>query len=161
MRRMLLVADVLGLSIAYAVSRAALPSPGEPAIEEVWKALVFVATLPVWIVGAKLLSLYDRDEERTDHTTADDFTGVFHLVTAGAWLIVLAQWATLLNGLTLERILVFWAAALVLVMVVETLQFRDHDERRQRQEEQQKLDDWREPVVPAARNHDFREAESG
>lgn len=120
-RRMLLVADVVGLSIAYAVSRAALASPGEPAIEEVWKALVFVATLPIWIVGAKLLSLYDRDEERTDHTTADDFTGVFHLVTAGAWLIVLAQWATLLNGLTLERILVFWAAALVLVLLARSV----------------------------------------
>ena len=120
-RRMLLAADVVGLSIAYAVSRAALPSPGESGIEEVWKALIFVATLPVWIVGAKLLSLYDRDEERTDHTTADDFTGVFHLVTAGAWLIVLAQRTTPLSGLTLERIVVFWASALVLVMLTRSI----------------------------------------
>jgi exopolysaccharide biosynthesis polyprenyl glycosylphosphotransferase len=116
-RRMLLLADVIGLSIAYAVSRLALPTPGEPTVEEVWKALAFVATLPVWIVGAKLLSLYDRDEERTDHTTADDLTGVFHLVTAGAWVIVLAQRVTPLGGLQLERILIFWAAALVLVML--------------------------------------------
>jgi exopolysaccharide biosynthesis polyprenyl glycosylphosphotransferase len=120
-RRMLLVADLAGLSVAYAVSRAALPSPGEPPMDEVWKALVFVATLPVWIVGAKLLSLYDRDEERTDHTTADDLSGIFHLVTAGAWVIVLAQRITPLTGLRLERILVFWAAALVLVGVGRAL----------------------------------------
>jgi exopolysaccharide biosynthesis polyprenyl glycosylphosphotransferase len=116
-RRMLLAADLIGLSIAYAVSRVALPTSGQPAVDEVWKALIFVATLPVWIVGAKLLSLYDRDEERTDHTTADDLTGVVHLVTAGAWVIVLAQQVTPLNGLQLERIVVFWAAALVLVLL--------------------------------------------
>jgi exopolysaccharide biosynthesis polyprenyl glycosylphosphotransferase len=117
MRRMLLVADVAGLCAAYAVSRVALPSSGEEAADEVWKALLFVATLPVWIVGAKLLSLYDRDEERTDHTTADDLPGIFHLVTAGAWIIVLAQRVTPLSGLRLGRILVFWASALVLVVV--------------------------------------------
>jgi exopolysaccharide biosynthesis polyprenyl glycosylphosphotransferase len=120
-RRMLLVADLAGLSVAYAVSRIALPSPGEPAMDEVWKALAFAATLPVWVVGAKLLSLYDRDEERTDHTTADDLSGIFHLVTAGAWVIVLAQRVTPLSGLRLERILVFWASALVLVGVARAL----------------------------------------
>jgi exopolysaccharide biosynthesis polyprenyl glycosylphosphotransferase len=120
-RRMLLVADLSGLAVAYAVSRVALPSPGEPAMEEVWKAVVFLATLPVWIVGAKLLSLYDRDEERTDHTTADDLSGIFHLVTAGSWVIVIARWLTPLSGLQLERILIFWAAAVVLVSVARSL----------------------------------------
>ena len=35
---------------------------------------------------AKLYGLYDRDEERTDHSTVDDLVGVFHLVTVGTWL---------------------------------------------------------------------------
>ena len=51
-----------------------------------WNWLLFLAALPAWVVAAKLYSLYDRDEERTDHSTVDDFTGVFHLVTVSVWL---------------------------------------------------------------------------
>jgi exopolysaccharide biosynthesis polyprenyl glycosylphosphotransferase len=116
-RRALLTADLLGLCLAYAVSRSVLPVPGSSGLDELWKALVFVGTLPVWIVLAKLFGLYDRDEERTDHNTPDDFVGVFHLVTTGAWVIVITRWVTPLAGLELKRILVFWAAAFVLVMV--------------------------------------------
>ena len=38
------------------------------------------------MVVAKLYGLYDYDEERTDHSTADDLVGVLHLVTVGSWL---------------------------------------------------------------------------
>ena len=37
---------------------------------------------------AKLHGLYRRDEERADHCTTDDIVGVFHLVTIGAWLLL-------------------------------------------------------------------------
>jgi exopolysaccharide biosynthesis polyprenyl glycosylphosphotransferase len=117
-RRALLAGDVIGLAAAYAISRVALPVGGSGFTTELWKALVFVATLPAWIVLAKLLGLYDSDEERTDHTTADDLARVFHLVTTGAWFIVLARWLTPLDGLELTRVLIFWAAAFTLVLVL-------------------------------------------
>jgi hypothetical protein len=41
----------------------------------------FVATLPVWLVVAKCYGLYDQDEERTDHSAADEFSGIFHMIT--------------------------------------------------------------------------------
>ena len=47
----------------------------------------FVISLPAWVVAAKLYGLYDRDEERTDHSTTDDVVGVFHLVTVGVWVL--------------------------------------------------------------------------
>ncbi len=50
--------------------------------------VLFLATLPGWIIAAKLYELYDRDEERTDHTTLDDFVGVLHLITVGVWVIM-------------------------------------------------------------------------
>jgi exopolysaccharide biosynthesis polyprenyl glycosylphosphotransferase len=121
MRRMLLTADVIGLSLAYAVSRLAFPISGSSAADEVWKALIFLATLPLWLVMAKLLGLYDRDEERTDHNTADDLAGVFHLVTAGAWIIVLIRWATPLERVQLQRVLVFWGAAFALVVLCRVI----------------------------------------
>jgi exopolysaccharide biosynthesis polyprenyl glycosylphosphotransferase len=116
-RRALLAADVVGLSLAYTISRVAMPVTGSGGATEFWKAAVFVATLPAWIVLAKLLGLYDSDEERTDHTTVDDLFRVFHLVTTGAWIIVLARWLTPLQGLELTRVLVFWSAAFSLVLV--------------------------------------------
>ena len=39
---------------------------------------------------AKLYGLYDRDEERVDHSTIDELVGVFHLVTLGAWFFFVA-----------------------------------------------------------------------
>src|SRR4051812_41573240 len=69
MRRMLLLADLTGLCLAYTISRVAFPPTGQSSSTELWKALVFVATLPLWILIAKLLGLYNSDDERTDHTT--------------------------------------------------------------------------------------------
>ena len=51
------------------------------------ETLLFMLTLPGWVVVAKLYGLYDRDEERTDHSTVDDFGGVFHMITVGAWVL--------------------------------------------------------------------------
>ena len=64
-RRLLVAADLCGLAAAFLITDAALGLGarfGEisPALE----FLVFLATLPVWIVAAKLYGLYDRDEER-------------------------------------------------------------------------------------------------
>jgi exopolysaccharide biosynthesis polyprenyl glycosylphosphotransferase len=120
-RRALLAADLVGLSFAYAISRVALPVGASEQTDELRKALIFVATLPVWVLLAKLLGLYDRDEERTNHNTPDDVAGVFHLVTTGAWVIVLATWLTPLSGVELTRILVFWGAAFSLVLATRAM----------------------------------------
>ena len=54
----------------------------------------FLISLPGWVVAAKLYGLYDRDEERTDHSTTDDVVGVFHLVTVGVWILFAGAWLT-------------------------------------------------------------------
>ena len=38
--------------------------------------LVYLLSLPGWLVVAKILELYDHDEERTGHTTVDDLARV-------------------------------------------------------------------------------------
>ena len=40
------------------------------------RSSLFVATLPLWVLLARVYGLYDRDEERTDHSTVDDVVGV-------------------------------------------------------------------------------------
>src|SRR6185295_6587195 len=88
-RRALATADVAGLLLAFVLAEA-LIGAGVSA----GRVLFFAATLPGWMVVAKLYGLYDNDEERTDHSTADEFVGVFHLVTIGAWILYTGAWLT-------------------------------------------------------------------
>jgi exopolysaccharide biosynthesis polyprenyl glycosylphosphotransferase len=112
-RRVLLLADLFGLLVAFAIAEALWESATifdhvEPATE----MLLFLGTLPAWVVVAKIYGLYDRDEERTDHTTADELTGVFHLVTVGAWIFLAGAWLTGLAHPAFPKLLTFWALAI-------------------------------------------------
>ena len=84
-RRMLALADVVGLTAAYVIVDLATTSAAG-GWGQVRGYAILLATLPVWIVLAKVYGLYDQDEERTHHPTTDDFIGVFHVVTVGTWV---------------------------------------------------------------------------
>ncbi|MES1247926.1 MAG: sugar transferase [Actinomycetota bacterium] len=114
-RRMLLLADVVGLLIAFAVA-ASLHHPRVGIGPQSRLDLcLFVLALPSWVVAAKLYGLYDQDEERTDHSTADDIAGVFHLVTVATWLFTMAVYLTHWARPGAMALALFWATALVAV----------------------------------------------
>jgi exopolysaccharide biosynthesis polyprenyl glycosylphosphotransferase len=116
-RRMLLLADLAGLTLAYVVARLVFDDPGSTGdhVRPIAETLLFLATLPVWIVVAKIYGLYDHDEERTDHSTADDLVGVFHLITVGTWLIFAGGMLSGLARPELVRLIFFWGLAIALV----------------------------------------------
>ncbi len=87
--RSLLVADLLGLSLAYVLTTLMWGEAG--AFGSFHEILVFLATLPCWAIVAKLQGLYRSDQEQADHSTADDVVGVFHLVTIGVWVLLVAS----------------------------------------------------------------------
>jgi exopolysaccharide biosynthesis polyprenyl glycosylphosphotransferase len=116
MRRVLLAADVVGLVAAFVVTQIAredLSGGIDPRIVDLF--LFFVVSLPLWVVAAKLYGLYDRDEERTDHSTADDVSGVFHLVTVLVWVLYAGAWITGFTTPQIEKTALFWALAIVFV----------------------------------------------
>jgi exopolysaccharide biosynthesis polyprenyl glycosylphosphotransferase len=116
LRRALVFADLLGLASAFLVAALLFGSEGaDDQISLQTEYLLFLLTLPGWIVVAKLHGLYDRDEERADHSTVDDFTGVFHLVTVGAWLLLAAGLLTGLPDPALTKLVTFWGLAIVFV----------------------------------------------
>src|SRR3954451_18219796 len=78
-RRMLLSADVAALAVAFFVAINVDRVDAQGVLRHV---VLLVAMLPAWVVVAKLYGLYDRDEERADHSTADELAGVVSLVTA-------------------------------------------------------------------------------
>jgi exopolysaccharide biosynthesis polyprenyl glycosylphosphotransferase len=116
LRRALALGDVVGLTLAFLIAAVAFaedkPSDLVPTRIEV---LFFVCTLPLWLLLAKLLGLYERDDERTDHSTADEITGVVQLVTLGTWLLFIGTWATGLADPQLGRLVSTWLLALLLV----------------------------------------------
>ena len=109
-RRALAAADLAGLAIAFVFAETLIGGG-----VTVGHALLFVASIPVWIVVAKLYGLYDNDEERTDHSTADEFVGVFHLITIGAWMLYAGAWLTGLWTPELAELVFFWGAGIGLV----------------------------------------------
>ena len=77
--------------------------------------VAFLLAIPGWLLLLRLEGLYDRDEERTDHSTVDDIVGVFRSVTIGVWIFALFGVATNLVQPELARLGIFWLAAVVLI----------------------------------------------
>ena len=116
MRRALLLADLVGLSVAFAAVELLVGSEGHAdrfgLLEE---AGIFLLWLPVWALGAKLFGLYDRDEERADHSTSDDLVRVFLLMTVSMFL--LSRASTLTGGLNPEdsKLTILWLLSIASV----------------------------------------------
>jgi exopolysaccharide biosynthesis polyprenyl glycosylphosphotransferase len=107
-------ADVAGLTVAFCVAELLLSGPA-PIEALAWPVLGGI--LPAWVIAAQVAGLYDRDEERADHSTADDVAGVFHLVTAGVWLLLLAGRLTSAAEPTVLKLGGFWLMAILFVTI--------------------------------------------
>jgi exopolysaccharide biosynthesis polyprenyl glycosylphosphotransferase len=105
---MLVAADITGLLAAFATTELIFGGGG---LGSGTRAAIFVALLPAWIVVAKLYGLYNRDEERATHSTADELFSVFHLVTVGAWSFYALSWLVGLAGPDQKKLTTFWLLA--------------------------------------------------
>ena len=122
MRRLLLLADVIGLVTSYVVAVAVMaPAASADRVGPVWEIVLFVATIPFWVLLARVYGLYDRDEERTDHSTVDDVVGVVQVVTLGTWSFLVLTHLAGLPYPNLGRLVVFWFLAIVLVPILRAV----------------------------------------
>ncbi|HEX5582482.1 sugar transferase [Gaiella sp.] len=116
MRRLLLLADIVGLMTAFLVAEWVVSAPvTADTVLPQWEFVIFCASLPFWVLLARLYGLYDRDEERTDHSSVDDFFGMLQVVTIGTWVFLAAMLVTNLAHPTLDRLVVFWGLAVAFV----------------------------------------------
>jgi exopolysaccharide biosynthesis polyprenyl glycosylphosphotransferase len=115
-RRMLLIADVVGLVGALLVAQWLAPGvDSADAYSPRLEIFAFLLTIPAWVVITKLYGLYDHDDERANHSTADDFGGVFHMVTVCTWLVFVVTYLSGIAHPTAQKLVVFWAAAIAFV----------------------------------------------
>ncbi|MGZ4367167.1 MAG: sugar transferase [Gaiellaceae bacterium] len=113
---MLLLADLVGLIAAFLLVEgiADVRAPVDR-VNLNAEIVIFALSLPAWILVTKLYGLYDRDEERTDHSSADDLVGVFHMVTVCAWLFFAFAHITKVAHPSPPKLLLFWGLAIVFV----------------------------------------------
>jgi exopolysaccharide biosynthesis polyprenyl glycosylphosphotransferase len=111
-RRSLLVADVLAILTALVLT-VELSSRKVP-LQLTWESLVGV---PLLLIGAKLLGLYDRDETLLRRTTLDEAPKLFQLATLCTLVALLAGRLVVAGTLDRKEALFLWvllAALLVL-----------------------------------------------
>jgi exopolysaccharide biosynthesis polyprenyl glycosylphosphotransferase len=118
-RRMLLGADVIGLLAAMFLAEWIVVSAngGSGAVDSLAETLLLVASIPGWIVVSKIYGLYDKDEERTDHSTTDDLAGVFNVITVCTWLFWAFSYLTGIARPTAPKLVVFWVTAILFVSI--------------------------------------------
>ena len=121
-RRVLLAADVIGLTGAFLLAQLVAPSSGGlNAVGQKGEWLLFLLVLPLWVIAARLYGLYSRDEERTDNSSIDDFGGVFHLVTIGTCVTFFAGSLSGLVDPNRLKMVIFWLAAVAFMSLGRVL----------------------------------------
>jgi exopolysaccharide biosynthesis polyprenyl glycosylphosphotransferase len=117
--RSLLVADLLGLGLAYLLATLLWGSEG--ALGSSRELLVFALTLPCWVFAAKLHGLYNRDQERADCSTTDDVVGIFHVVTIGVWLLLVASRLAGRTSPGIYALITFWFLAICILPLARAI----------------------------------------
>jgi len=117
--RSLLAADLVGLSLAYVLTTFMWGEAG--AFGSFHEILVFLCTLPCWAIVAKLQGLYRSDQEQADHSTTDDVVGVFHLVTIGVWVLLVATHVVGRSNPSIYALITFWFLAVGILPLARTV----------------------------------------
>jgi exopolysaccharide biosynthesis polyprenyl glycosylphosphotransferase len=102
-RRALLVADIVAI-LGALVLTVALSSRRVP-LQLTWESLVGV---PLLLIGAKLLGLYDRDETLLRRTTLDEAPKLFQLATLCTLVALLAGRLVVAGTLDRKEALFLW-----------------------------------------------------
>jgi exopolysaccharide biosynthesis polyprenyl glycosylphosphotransferase len=122
-RRALASADVAGILLAFALTQLAF-SGSQVEADRVGtgvEILLFALALPMWVVLGRLYGLYAGGEERADHSSVDDFFGVFNMLTVGAWLFFALAYVLEFANPSFPKLGLFWLLAIVLVVCGRTL----------------------------------------
>lgn len=131
-RRALLAADLVALLTAFV--SAAEVSPGDQTLSRFsLHVLAFLPVLPIWAAGAMAMGLYDRDEQRPDHSTVDDFSRVLQLATISSWC-VLGTTSLVSTRHQVRAAFLFWLLSIVAVLafrVIARAAIRHHPDYRQ------------------------------
>jgi exopolysaccharide biosynthesis polyprenyl glycosylphosphotransferase len=112
-RRALGVADMLSVSLALVATSVLFDSGGIT-----WATL---AVPPLFVLVAKALGLYDRDEHLIHKTTLDEVPALFGIATLSALLLVFSDGLFVESGLSRGAAFTTWILLFVLLVCLRSL----------------------------------------
>ncbi len=113
-RRALLVADVLAIVLAFVLT----VELASRSLQLTWMS---IAALPILLVGAKMLGLYDRDEALLRKTTLDEVPKLFEVATLCALVAWLAGGLIVEGELNRHEALFLWLSLIALLILARTV----------------------------------------
>jgi exopolysaccharide biosynthesis polyprenyl glycosylphosphotransferase len=113
-RRALLVADVLAIALAFVLTI----EMSSRSLQLTWMSIV---GLPILLVGAKMLGLYDRDETLLRKTTLDEAPRLFEVATLCTLVAWLAGGLVVEGALNRHEALFLWLALAALLMLARAV----------------------------------------
>ena len=111
LRRALLVADLLGVTLALALALLIAGRRGAPLADALW----ILPTLPLWAFVFRAYGLYRRPVRRFEPTHLDDAGSLLHAVVIGTLGLWLAYRLAPSQRLDFEEVVIFGLLALPLV----------------------------------------------
>ena len=120
-RRVLVAADVIGLLTAFWLAQATFVGTRPGKFDLLMEAVLFIATLPLWVLVARMYGLYSLDDRRTNHVTTDEVATVFNMVTVCTWVFFAVTWLTGAAHPDVAKLLLFWAFASLCVPLSRAL----------------------------------------
>lgn len=112
-RRTLLVADIIAICTAFALTIAA----SGRALTPTWAA---IGAVPILVVCAKLTGLYDRDETLLRKTTLDEAPKLLQLATFGALVAWLVGGLIVHPQLDRREVMFLWVVLAALLLIGRT-----------------------------------------
>jgi exopolysaccharide biosynthesis polyprenyl glycosylphosphotransferase len=113
-RRSLLAADALAVTLALLVEAVAFPAQSR----DVAHLALLLAYAPLTICIARAHGLDARDQRRADHTTADDLVGILQAVTLSSWLMLTVAIASGVGLGDARPPIVTWGTTILLMTVL-------------------------------------------
>jgi exopolysaccharide biosynthesis polyprenyl glycosylphosphotransferase len=112
-RRLLGIADAFAITLALAIAAIALGGA-----QLTWLTL---AVPPLFVLVAKAIGLYDRDQHLLHKTTLDEVPALFALASLSVLLLSISDGLLVEGGLDGGQIAAAWGALFVLLLVLRSL----------------------------------------
>ena len=120
LRRLLALADVAALTVAWAVAAGvASVGNGQPVLEE--QAWLVAAALPLWLLIASVMGLYHLSDQRLGHSVVDEVAPMVLGLTLWIWVLSMASETAVSGSVEPLPDTVWWIAALVAVPTARAL----------------------------------------
>jgi exopolysaccharide biosynthesis polyprenyl glycosylphosphotransferase len=109
--RLVGVSDALALVLAFLLSGLVAPSMHGRSGSLALGLVLFAATLPAWLVGARLTGLYRLDERRANGGGVEEWLSIGRLMVIGTWAVLAIAWVARIEQPETARLVAFAALA--------------------------------------------------